>query len=719
MIRSEENAEDKDDGHSSTGAILQRQEGYAQSSSHGGTIAFFRSKPRIAAVRTFSEGYVGGDRTPHLRETIHDGNYDHDLHTAYRLPLQRLSDQQLSMILQKHSPEVRDGDTHMSRVQMINEVQEKIVQKSTKKLMRPTLLTNINVLPEEVTIDNEPVANPKTHQRTTVASIISSTDAPTQVIPQLVKTKKGGLRRSQKNIPELETEEQNPNIQHFKSERLRKLSTKLRHVKARYDAMKTEYLQRLRQINDRKISLAIRTRPVTTTEAAPIHVETNFIDREFFEEPKKVISTVLIDNEPSNSHENVSPVKIHIVPSKTKNIITTSVHALVDNEPESAEITSTHVTPLIDNEPVESETETTTEISTTSRNDWQQTMIDKLRKIVEKAKAQQKRIYQNTETTNEDEQTTENTDVRTVSPAVAPHAYSISRQYASKVVEHKHVLPVSGLHDGGNISGEKVEEINTEQPTTEEPLPKGMVDNESHSGRSNSGFKFAMKKVGEISTSELLGQLNDELETVEESTTSAPTTTSSVATTTIEEEISTTQIVESDDEELDLFAESDEEAICDAISCDFEKGDLCEWEASQDELSPSSPHYHRRHRKAHFIRRTWHNWQGRYRNRVTGIARAQIFSFDNQRFAAAYVRPFQRATLTGKLLSGEKETIRFRGWEATRNVQLKIIFECINHGIYQGACGIDNIHLMNAYCPQVIPITGMHDNERRRKFKHL
>uniref|UniRef100_A0AC35EZY2 Uncharacterized protein n=1 Tax=Panagrolaimus sp. PS1159 TaxID=55785 RepID=A0AC35EZY2_9BILA len=186
---------------------------------------------------------------------------------------------------------------------MINEVQEKIVQKSTKKLMRPTLLTNINVLPEEITIDNEPVENPKTHQRTTVASIISSTDAPEQ--PEIVKSQKYKVRRSQKNIPELETEEQHPNVKHYQSERLRKLSTKLRYVKARYDAMKVEYLQRLRQINERKISLAIKTIPV----------DPSVIAKEINDEPKKIVSTVLIDNEPSNSQESVStPVKI--IPSK-------------------------------------------------------------------------------------------------------------------------------------------------------------------------------------------------------------------------------------------------------------------------------------------------------------------------------------------------------------------------------------------------------------------
>uniref|UniRef100_A0AC35GHH3 Uncharacterized protein n=1 Tax=Panagrolaimus sp. PS1159 TaxID=55785 RepID=A0AC35GHH3_9BILA len=161
-----------------------------------------------------------------------------------------------------------------------------------------------------------------------------------------------------------------------------------------------------------------------------------------------------------NSQESVStPVKI--IPSKSKKIISTAVKTLIDNEPESAEFTSTHVTPLIDNEPVESETEATTQTSTTSRNDWEQSMIDKLRKIVEKAKAQQKRINQKSDATeDEQQQSTETTTsaYAKISPKiVAPHAHGISRQYASKVVEHQHVLPITGLHDGGNNSGEETE----------------------------------------------------------------------------------------------------------------------------------------------------------------------------------------------------------------------------------------------------------------------
>uniref|UniRef100_A0A914C4X5 Uncharacterized protein n=1 Tax=Acrobeloides nanus TaxID=290746 RepID=A0A914C4X5_9BILA len=210
--------------------------------------------------------------------------------------------------------------------------------------------------------------------------------------------------------------------------------------------------------------------------------------------------------------------------------------------------------------------------------------------------------------------------------------------------------------------------------------------------------------------------------------------------------------------DLEEFAQTDEEAICDAVTCNFEKENLCEWEASRDLLSPASRHYlklkrmmHRNKRRTHYIQRTWHNWRGRYRNRVTGIARARVFSTANQHFAAAYVRPFQRATLTGKLLSREQETIRFRAWEATRNVQLrvccdstencvfetdlgikrgtrrwmvyqatcpagtsKIIFECVNHGVYQGACGLDDIHLLNDYCPRLFPID---EQRKRRKVK--
>uniref|UniRef100_A0A1I8BGU3 Venom protein n=1 Tax=Meloidogyne hapla TaxID=6305 RepID=A0A1I8BGU3_MELHA len=141
------------------------------------------------------------------------------------------------------------------------------------------------------------------------------------------------------------------------------------------------------------------------------------------------------------------------------------------------------------------------------------------------------------------------------------------------------------------------------------------------------------------------------------------------------------------------------------------------------------------------ILRTWHNWVGQYKNRLTGIAKSEFFSTRNQRFAASYLKPGQRSTLTGRVLSGEQANIRFWVWEATRDLQLrvccddtgneeqcvfqtdkgvkrgsrrwieqtatcpqgtkKIIFECRNLGRFQGACGLDNIQLLNNYCPSI------------------
>ncbi|KHN77949.1 hypothetical protein Tcan_07639 [Toxocara canis] len=179
---------------------------------------------------------------------------------------------------------------------------------------------------------------------------------------------------------------------------------------------------------------------------------------------------------------------------------------------------------------------------------------------------------------------------------------------------------------------------------------------------------------------------------------------------------------------------------CELVQCDFEAGSLCSYESTKDELSPSSRLYKKRVRRTpHLIRRSWHNWQGRYRNRLTGIAHSKVFSKSNQRFAAAYVRPHQWAALTTSLISGQAETIRFRAWEATTGLQLrgccdsikncpfhtelgvnkesrnwkdysltcpkgtsKLIFLCENKGVNQGACGIDNVFLVSKSCSPFI-----------------
>ncbi|CAD5227333.1 unnamed protein product [Bursaphelenchus xylophilus] len=182
---------------------------------------------------------------------------------------------------------------------------------------------------------------------------------------------------------------------------------------------------------------------------------------------------------------------------------------------------------------------------------------------------------------------------------------------------------------------------------------------------------------------------------------------------------------------------------CNKVACNFESEDLCNWESSVDTVNPGSHNYRyllrrRAHRQADYVMRGWQNWRGRYRNSVTGIARGDNFNERNQHFAASYVKPFQRSTLSARINATKVETIEFQAWEAARNIQLrvccdttencvfeteigvkrgsrrwklhyascpvgtqKVLFECINHGIFQGACGVDNIRLLDSACPSV------------------
>jgi len=210
-------------------------------------------------------------------------------------------------------------------------------------------------------------------------------------------------------------------------------------------------------------------------------------------------------------------------------------------------------------------------------------------------------------------------------------------------------------------------------------------------------------------------------------------------------------------------SKNDANAACDLVTCSFEDGTLCRYVSSKEEVPFGSRQYLRVRREKHnesssssnIVHRAWHNWIGRFRNRLTGIARAQVFGEDNQRFAAAYVRSKQRATLTARVLFDNEQTVRFRSWEATRGVTLsmccdhnclwkteigvkrgsrywidrevtcpagtqKIMFVCENFGKHQGACGLDNIHLTNGICPLLLPAKGVVDggggdgNRKRR-----
>uniref|UniRef100_A0A7E4ZVJ2 Mucin-5AC n=1 Tax=Panagrellus redivivus TaxID=6233 RepID=A0A7E4ZVJ2_PANRE len=767
----EETVEEIEDGRSSLGAELRRQDGYTERAASGGNFVFFGSKrPRASAVRTSHDPYVAGDRTVHLKPTDNNGHYDHNLHTAYRLPLQRLSDKQLHALLKQYSPEDVTQHDEMSRVDMINKVQEQIAQRHQRKLIRPKLLTNINVLPEDVTIDSAPAIDPVKNERTTVGSVVATTTQVPRALPSIT-LRRPEIRRSQKQLPDIDDEEE-PHHASTTSEDnsnesagLRGISHNLERMKARYDSMRIQYLRRLRELNERKISLA-----------NPGLVNT----------PRRPLAPITAD----------LPV--------------------VDNEFEPEESTTTTTT-------TEAPLETTTE-----KHGKGNSMINKLRNIVQKAMVYHHLLQANHKKTEEvtpssvlhDAETEEHVAPREQQQpekslrSGAPRAVAIPRQYVAKTVVEPVQKP-SFLHDGGAEEEEEKEEV------TNAPVEVESVQNDEevttapvlHEG----GFKFNMKKVSsEISTADLISTLKDEYKNVhgtpilvdsdnesgptevqqdyevttttelpevfaEDLLTTLAAATEEVTETTpipevsveaspasedIVEETTTAEpeeesepeskvITVDSEDQLDLFAESDEEAICDAIACTFEKGDLCQWEASAEEVSLGSPHY-RVHRGAHYVRRTWHNWRGLYRNRVTGIARAQVFSFENERFAASYVRPFQRSTLSAKLLSGESDTIRFRAWEATRNVQLrvccdttdncvfetdlgvmrgsrqwreykatcpkgssKIIFECINTGVYQGACGVDNIYLVNEYCPALIPNQYLLDSgELRRHRKH-
>ncbi|VDN57401.1 unnamed protein product [Dracunculus medinensis] len=154
---------------------------------------------------------------------------------------------------------------------------------------------------------------------------------------------------------------------------------------------------------------------------------------------------------------------------------------------------------------------------------------------------------------------------------------------------------------------------------------------------------------------------------------------------------------------------------------------LCKYERKNNERKPPA--------KQRLSLSSWQNWRGQFRNRVTGIAHARVFSKTNERFAAVYVYPLQWASLSTELPKETENTIRFSGWEATNGIRLriccdnankcpirtnfdvnkrsrrwkeygivcpsgtsKLLFICENKGKNQGACGLDNIRLLNEAC---------------------
>lgn len=333
----------------------------------------------------------------------------------------------------------------MDRVDMINKVQEKIIERSQSKLIRPTLLTNINKFPEEVTIDSEPAADPRSHQRTTVSSTYATTEIP-------VFIRKPEIRRSQKLIPELEPADQSSPEAPRTNHNLKEINKVLHQVKMRYDAAKLEYLRRLRELNERKITLAV---------------------------PKKV------------------------GPTKSSKISTKKVTLAVDNEQSPEEIKK------------EKQEGTKHAFS----------MVETLKQLIATVKANKDKIFLH-EGGSDSEENSESkpTIPKNFTPPRAspiPKVFSVNTE---QVEEQTPEVVNPKLHSGGESEEEERSVYTT---STSEHHNEKSVQN---------SFSFNMKKVGDISTSELIEQLNEESKTTPATPSTTTSTTEEPTTINTEEE---------------------------------------------------------------------------------------------------------------------------------------------------------------------------------------
>ncbi|KAK0398533.1 hypothetical protein QR680_002637 [Steinernema hermaphroditum] len=751
-----------------------------------------------------------------------------DLHTAYRLPLQRLSDHQLKMIIKKYTnndtaeyPEIINGVESRTREELLENLQEMIVRKSSKKegrkLLRPKLISNALLPTQEVHAMGIPIINKKSQQRTTLSTIEMTTEAPHQTGSS---NGEGDVRRSRisahvpvttadsseaKTVRTIQADEYtvadgetnrnhesyaehiisrgNPSSKQY----LRQLTDMLRKVKAKYEQVRVEYLNKIKRekgasVVEKSAEAVLRHVHTERKEFVPSHSaivkasKTHVSEEVIIPEPtanptpeQTTIEDLVEDidmTQPTTTEPTVPPTTAPpssslgplFMPVLNKTLIVQQLRKLAAlsreyrrNQTRTAEVSAP--TPQITPKNINGNKHAGTievlevhdgEASHTLKND------EKLNKPVTIKSAEIRHPVR-----------TKDGEAK-IPRRPAPKAKAIvidGRAYFPERVTPS-TWPVHDSSTSKEEDDKKPNEVEMHDGETKGVNAKIFIDPAqmvaegiSKDKDSQAPIKVTMTKVSEltrdpeISVDELVNNLQRELVESQTSTTTAtpnidPETSTVTEVPNVDPETSTTAETSTDleMENLEAFAQFDENEMCDAIACDFENGSLCSWVSSRDELSPTSPHYLRKTRSTHFIRRSWYNWIGRYRNRVTGIARAQVFSHSNQRFAAAYVRPKQRATLTASILSGEAETLRFRAWEATRDVQLrvccdntqncvfetdkgvkrgtrrwiehtatcpqgtkKVIFECINLGIFQGACGIDNVFLVNDYCPALLP----------------
>ncbi|TMS38126.1 hypothetical protein L596_004921 [Steinernema carpocapsae] len=240
-----------------------------------------RSRPRAYGLKIFTSNATA--------DTQNGGNgtfWRRDLHTAYRLPLQRLSNHQLKMLIKKYTkndtsehPEIINGVESQTRVELLENLQEMILKNSAKetngrKLMRPKLISNALLPTNEVHAMGIPIINKKSQQRTTVSTfqMAATTKAPARTgsgddeadvrrsskahVPLSVTgaTKDKAIEETS-SVADGETSRSHPSYaEHIISkgdvnskQYLRELSDMLRKVKAKYEQIRFEYLSKIKR----------------------------------------------------------------------------------------------------------------------------------------------------------------------------------------------------------------------------------------------------------------------------------------------------------------------------------------------------------------------------------------------------------------------------------------------------------------------------------------
>ncbi|KAI6200767.1 hypothetical protein M3Y96_00769300 [Aphelenchoides besseyi] len=643
-----------------------------------------------------------------------------DLHTAYRLPIQRLSNTQLQLLLQKYEAQ---PPVQLTRTEMIEKLKSLISQKD--KMLRPRLLTNVNVLNNpnaEMTLPNEPVVNLNELERTTLGSITltsprtdSNEEPEIRSLPILVDNEDQSsaikqisqheIRRSHKRLPDnssiltstgndkQDVEDMRKKNNQLHSSYFESLSMDLERLKLKYDSMRLQLYRSLRRINERNVQRqsnnVINASPTfIVSEKEDINHSEAVGDKSAEFEEK---TTTIKYETTENAQEPIGGAKIEEEILANRKALLTTIEQPIEE-----------VTP--------------SPISNESKEDSQEDQSPDVNAFFNSANFE-------TTTKNEEPNIPESNETSTESTAPTidgreivdnePETQSDGPITTNDPSDHKssgtlriHTVNLNNIegHSVENVSSEQQEESSTVKIITNQNVipPLNVVEamtnieseimnptlwkQQATEAGMERKLKVMLTRVNEtINPDELINQLKDEA--VEK---------------TIDAQTSDLLPVNVEDK-LTVVTPKPRPQVCDPVSCNFEKGNFCRWKTSIDELNPTNRrnlHGNRKRRATEYVLRSFHIWSGRHQNDNFGIARSNFFSLNNTKFASSYLRPFERSTLSVDLtnLNDRSTIVQFHVWESVRNMQARLIFECVNHGKYQGACGIDEIKLLNNDC---------------------